>query len=54
MNTSKINGFPIFGGGYYADQKGGQALIFTACSPQSPKGGLRYRLIREGVTSHGC
>lgn len=49
MNTSKINVFPIFGGGYYADQKGGQALILRACPPGgSPKGGLRHRLTIGG------
>ena len=48
MNTSKIKAFRIFGGGYYADQKGGQALIFTACLPGSPKGGLRHRLTIGG------
>ena len=41
------------GGGYYADQKGGQALIFTACLPGSPKGGLRHRLTIGG-DSYGC
>ena len=37
MNTSKINDFPIFGGGYY--KKGGSALGLSPS--KSPRGGQR-------------
>ena len=47
-NIEKI--IVTLGGGYYADQKGGQALILRACPPGSPKGGLRHRLIESEVS----
>lgn len=48
----------LFGGGYYAEQKGGQALIHYACSPRLPKGGQRHsvevrKLIEIGGDSYG-
>ena len=47
MKRSKINGFPIFGGGYLAERRQGTGI---GLSPRLPKGGQR----RREVTSYGC